>query len=300
MPLNPQIQTATATPTTAVSPAVLQLTFPNAQQTATMNATIDRATARRQQQREQLVAAGTILVEDSSSIGIDLDRVDAFFETFSQRTYCSNFFRYNVNRYIRGGIYLMAFVVASIVLTPILRICMALGIDYNLDFTSAFQLARVVYVFVLMCILQPLGAGSMYTSNQLAEKMLPHRHGGDIIVLLLSGGCCFGDRILSRHQLWCLLAVQVSHTAGLYICIVAALLTLFVLSPPQNNSASTIRIIFQWIAAIFPAIAWYRFTKYMHIYYLERRESGLVCDYNVVTSDAVDEVPSGSRNLELV
>jgi hypothetical protein len=297
----------------AQQPAVMipTHTFPQAQQNMSMNMAIDRAVAQRQQRRQQMLAAGAVVVEDSSSIGIDLDRVDAFYQNLGQRTYCSNFFRRYVNRYFRCGILLMGMAVAWIVTIPFLLVCTALGLDSDFKFEPAFPFAFIAYVLILMGIVQPLGAGIVYATNQAAESMLPRRRGGGRLTLvLLSGACCFCDDVLSMKQFWYLFTVQVSHSSGLIMCGAAALrgvaafLTLLGLQlnrddDDDDDDDATVIYILMWIGFTLPAIAWYRLCKRLHMYYLARRE-GASPSYNIVTADAINDGSDGSRDLDLV
>jgi hypothetical protein len=279
----------------AVTPA---RTFPRAQHNLSMDMAIDQAVARRQQSRQLVVAEGAVVVEASSSIGIDLDRVDAIYQNLGQRTYISNFFRRYVNRYFQILILLTGMVVAWIVATPIFWACNALGFDSSdLRLHPVFPSAKVAYVFIMFGIVQPLGAGIMYVSNQLEERMLPQRcHGGNGTIVLLSGACCFCDNLLSRKQFWCLFFTSVCYAAGLYLCGGASVLLLFGLQPKAN---SDMKFIFMWIGLSLPAVAWYQLAKYLHTHYLQKCE-GTSRSYDIITADAVNGEPMRSHDLEML
>lgn len=269
--------------------------------TTSMNAAIDRTVALSQQRRAAMIAEGTVIVEDSSSIQIDLDRVDAFYQNLERRDFIRRF----VFKYFRMGIYFMGMGVAWIIATPLFfQPCASLGL-HDLHFTPAFPLALLPYLLIVMCGMQPLGAVLMYWTHRLGEEMLPRRNGrGTLTQVLLSGACCFCDNVLSREQFWRLLAVQVVNVAGFYLCGAASIMAVFGLAPNILDDDKFGTFLFLWALLSVPAWAWYRLIQYLHLHFVARRRCTNP-SYNVVaTADAVIDEPdastTGSATLELV
>ena len=127
------LPTAHATYTTKQPPNHISLS---------MNAAIDRTVALSQQRREAMIEEGTIIVEDYSSIRIDLDRVDAFYKNLGRGNFDQRF----ALKYFRWGIGVMAMGVAWIIATPLFFKAFGHLSLHDLQFMPAFPSAFLLYI----------------------------------------------------------------------------------------------------------------------------------------------------------
>ena len=225
-----------------------------------MNSTIDQGFP---MYRDLLIADGTVPFEDDSSIGIDLDQVDAFYLYMERR----DFSRRLLLNFVRIGIHLMGMALSWVVAIPFYLPCVALGF-HDLRFTPAFSLAVVPFIILLICGMQPLGAMLLYWTHRLRRRMLPRRNAsGTLSRVLLSGACCFEDNVLSAEQIFRLSAVEMVHAAGVYLCGAASFMTASGLRSNNLHDGNTESLLLLSGLLLLPAWGWYRLIQYLQMHH---------------------------------
>jgi hypothetical protein len=223
---------------------------------AHLNEHIDRVARFLKQRRQERAAAGEVVVEDSSSIGIDLDRVDAFFVILGSRhgrIVGSVASRRMMSRCTNYIMVLLTFVPMLMFMMPILA--------YSDSIPAPWDFA------MFMFILQPLGVGGLYWTNRLRDEMLPPRHNdGKIIRALLTGAWFFSDHILTADQSKALLAVGLAQRFSAMTFLVASAMALLTSSLPVDDEL----LVFLFMVLFsLPGVVWYQLIKRVHHRLLE-------------------------------
>jgi hypothetical protein len=250
-----------------------------------LNEHIDRVASFMKQKRHERAAAGEIVVEESSSIGIDLDRIDAFFFMLAGRhgrlvgSIASRRMMSRFTNYIIFGIVLVP---TMIIALPTVLSADSMSFPWNLA--------------MWMGIVQPLGIGGLYWTNQLRDGMLPRRHTSGTIRVLLTGAWFFRDSVITSDQALALLAVQVGQSHSTMVLLLPSLmapLTLDLLSDDNGFLFFLFMVLFS-----LPGVLWYRLIRWLHKAHFENGPNRAT--YNPLPAQSGANQTESLRDLECV